>query len=143
MEPVSGDEYIIRRIPPPRPSMDFITQKSDGLWRATSAALHRREGEMGLSCSRLAITSPKQLLAQINASVHDGWEVCIWKVSDIPEGLSVVITPSSPPELDPGHCEIRSQNFTDRLRSKLAKASVVLTHAQVETMRAGDSADVV
>ena len=123
--------------------MDFITQKTDGLWRATSAALHRREGEIGLSCSRLAVTSPKQLLAQINASVHDGWEVCIWKVSDIPEGLSVVITPSSPPELDPGHCEIRSQNFTDRLRSKLAKASVVLTHAQVESMRAGDSADVI
>lgn len=139
MEQVGGNEYIIRRIPPPRPNMDFIAPKTDGRWRATSASLHVREGEAGLSCSRLAVTSPKQLLSQINASVHDGWEVCFWKVSEIPEGLLVVTTPSAPPELDPGHCEIRSENFTDRLKSKLAKASMILTHTQVETLRAGDS----
>ena len=138
MEPVSGDEFIIRRVPPPRPNMDFITKKSDSMWRATSAALHRRELELGLSCSRLSKTSPKQLLAQVNASHRDGWEVCIWKVSDIPDGLTVVITPSDPPDLDPGHCEIRSKDFNDRLRSKLARLSTVLTHAEIESMEAGD-----
>ena len=138
MELVSGDEYVIRRIPPPRPNMNFIAAKSDSRFRATSAALYRREGELGLSCSRLSITSPAQLLAQVDALIHDGWEVCIWKVCDIPAGLSVVITPSDPPDLDPGHCEIRSPEFNDRLKSKLARASTILTHKEIETMQPGD-----
>lgn len=138
MERVGGEEYIIRRIPPSRPNMDFIAKKSETRSRATSAALYRREGELGLSCSRLLITSPAELLAQVNASHRDGWGVCIWKVSEIPDGLSVVIVPCNPPDLDPGHCEIRSTDFTDRLKSKLAKASTVLTPKEIESLQAGD-----
>jgi hypothetical protein len=137
MDLVSGDEYILRRIPPPKPNMNYVTEKPDKRLRATSAALYIRPSEMGLSCSRLSKTSPKQLLAQIGASSSDGWEVCIWKVSDIPEGLSVVITPSQPPDLDPGHCEIRSKDFSDKLRSKLARASTVLTESEIDLMIPG------
>lgn len=56
---------------------------------------------------------------------------------DIPEGLSVVITPSQPPDLDPGHCEIRSKDFSDKLRSKLARASTVLTESEIDLMMPG------
>ena len=137
MELVSDEEYIIRRVPPPKPNLDFIVKKSDSRFRATSASLHRRPGEMGLSCSRLSKTSPKQLLAQINVSSRDGWEVCFWKVGDIPEGLMVVITPSQPPDSDPGHCEIRSKDFTKKLVSKLAGASTILTEPEIDEMIPG------
>lgn len=141
---VSGEEYIIRRVPPSTGKMTYSKGKSDSpnaRKRATSASLNRRPLELGLSCSRLIITSPSQLLAQIDLSIKDGWEVCVWKVNDLPEGLSVVITPSVPQELDPGHCEIRSPGFSERLKSKLAQASTILTDNQVEKMKAGDIPD--
>ena len=140
MERVSGDAFIIRRVSPPRPDMDFVTRKSESRMRATSAALFLREGEKGLSCSQLAITSPRQLLAQIDASLADGWEVAIWKVAEISaEYFEVIKTPSNPPELDPGHCEIRATStFSQKLVSKLAKASTILTQKEIETLRAGD-----
>lgn len=120
--------------------MDYVTRKSETRMRATSAALFLREGERGLSCSQLAITSPKQLLAQVDASVSDGWEVAIWKVDDIPaDYFEVVETPSNPPELDPGHCEIRPTTlFSQKLQSKLAKTSTILTHEEIDTLYAGD-----
>jgi hypothetical protein len=127
MDEVDGAEYIIRRIPPGTPGQDTVLPPAGE--RATSATLMLREGEIGLSCSRLSVTSPKELLAQIDKSTADGWSVCIWKVSELPEDLYVVITPSAPPDLDPGHCEIRAKpgkNFSKKLASKLAKKSRIL-----------------
>ncbi len=141
MEPVSKEEYIIRRVPPSSDKMIYSKVKANSpnaRKRATSAALYRRQGELGLSCSRLSITSPIQLLSQVNLPSLDGWEVCVWRVGDLPEGLSVMITPSVPPELDRGHCEIRSRDFSKRLISKLADASTILTTDQVANMKAGD-----
>jgi hypothetical protein len=141
MELVSKEEYIIRRVPPSSDKMIYSKVKADSpnaRKRATSAALFRRQGELGLSCSRLSITSPIQLLSQVNLSFLDGWEVSVWRVGDLPEGLSVVITPSDPPELDRGHCEIRSPDFSKRLLSKLAYASTILTLDQLVNIKAGD-----
>ena len=144
MEQVSGEEFIIRRVPPSSDKMTFSKGKTDSpnaRKRATSSTLNLRPLELGLSCSRLLITSPSQLLAQVNLSIKDGWEVSVWKVKDLPDGLSVVVTPSVPQELDPGHCEIRSPCFSEKLKSKLAQASTILTDNQVEKMKAGDIPD--
>lgn len=129
MDEVDGEEYIIRRIPPGRPGQDTVLPPHGE--RATSATLMLmlRGNETGLSCSRKLITSPEALLAQIGKSVEDGWSVCIWRVSDIPDDLHVVVTPSVPPELDPGHCEIRpkpGKTFSKKLASKLARKSAIV-----------------
>ena len=126
-EVVHGDEFIIRRIPPGKPGQDTVLPPNGE--RATSATLMLREGEIGLSCSRLSITSPEELLAQIDKSADEGWSVCEWKVSELPEDLHVVVTPSDPPELDLGHCEIRAKPgnvYSRKLASKLAKVRKIL-----------------
>jgi hypothetical protein len=132
MDEVDGDEFIIRRIPPGRPGQDTVLPPAGE--RATSATLMLREGEEGLSCSRLSITSPEKLLAQIDKSTKEGWSVCVWKVSELPEDLCVVVIPSDPPELDLGHCEIRPKPgivFSRKLASKLAKVSKILLRGDV------------
>ncbi|MCA9126870.1 MAG: hypothetical protein KDB22_07290 [Planctomycetales bacterium] len=132
MDEVDGEEYIIRRIPPGRPGQDTVLPPHGE--RATSATLMLRVNEIGLSCSRKLITSPEQLLAQIGKSTEDGWSVCTWKVSDIPDDLQVVVTPSEPPELDPGHCVIRpkpGKSFTKKLASKLAKKSTIVLRGDI------------
>ena len=141
MDEVPASEFIIRRIPPSQPesSLDFVVRKDNNRARATSASLGIRAGELGLSCSRLELTSPKMLLGQLKFSPV-GWNVAIWKVSEIPMGLVVVITPSDPPDLDPGHCEIRGAPIYNKsLQSKLAKSSTILTEAEVDSIEPGDS----
>ena len=128
MDVVSIDEFIIRRIPPGKPDFDTVVSCGD-YDRPTSATLGLRRGEYGLSCSRLAITSPAQLLAQQNCLLADGWRVCIWKVADLPAELEVIVTPSDPPGLDQGHCEIRAKSgfvYNGKLASKLAKKARIL-----------------
>lgn len=140
-EEISNDEFIIRRIPPSRPEiqLDYVTMKDGDRKRATSMALSLRTGENGLSCSRLTKTSPKQLLAQVGVSTSDGWTVAIWKISELPIGLKVVITPSTPPDLDPGHCEIRPiDTYTRKIQSNLAKASTILSVEDIESLKPGD-----
>lgn len=125
---ISGDDYIIRRVPPSG-EIDYVKAKPDGTVRPTSASLFLRTGESGLSCSQKKITSPSQLLNQIGQSFSSGWAVAVWKVGDLPAGLEVVATPSQPPELDPGHCEIRPTDgttFSSKLRSRLAKAGAIV-----------------
>lgn len=134
MDRVSGGEFIIRRIPPGLPDFDTTKESVNGK-RATSATLGLRDSESGLSCSRINITKPLDLLEQAGKTVQDGWMVCIWKVSDIPDDLEVVVTPSEPPELDPGHCEIRAKpgkKYDQKAASKLSKKSRILTAAEIE-----------
>ena len=39
----------------------------------------------------------------------------------------------------PGHCEIRPTTlFSQKLQSKLAKTSTILTHEEIDTLYAGD-----
>lgn len=141
MEEVPPIEFIIRRIPPSQPeaSLDFVVSKNNGRFRATSGSLGVRSGKLGLSCSRLKVTSPKMLLAQLSNCNPAGWSVAIWKVSSIPAGLVVVVTPSDPPELDLGHCEIRGKPIYSRaLQSKLAKSSTILTETEIDSLQPGD-----
>lgn len=140
-EEISNDEFIIRRIPPSKPEiqLDYVTTKDGDRKRATSIALALRAGEIGLSCSRLKETSPKQLLAQVGVSTLDGWTVAIWKISELPIGLKVEITPSVPPDLDPGHCEIRPiDTYTRKIQSNLAKSSTILSVEDIESLKPGD-----
>lgn len=137
-EPVPDEKSIIRRVPPSG-NMDFVVTRKDGSLRPTSAALFVREGEVGLSCSRSDVTTPESLLAQIEKSADVGWMVAVWKVKDLPEGLEVIDTPSDPPGLDPGHCEIRvkeGHRFTPKLRSKLAKAGAIVHPKPADSERA-------
>lgn len=127
-EIVAESEFIIRRIPPSS-MMDTVKKLGDGGYRPTSATLGLRPGEKGLSCSRRCVTSPEQLLSQIGKDESDGWMVAAWQVSELPAGLEVILTPSDPPELDPGHCEIRPVSgnaFKSSLSSKLAKKGRII-----------------
>lgn len=138
---VSDDDRIIRRI---LPSGDIETTivRPDGSHTPTSATLGLRHGELGLSCSLRRITSPQELLRQIGASVDDGWTVAEWRVGDLPADLEVVVTPSVPPDLDPGHCEIRpraGKTFSKRLQSKLAKQGRVLDPSEFERASTDDT----
>ena len=84
------------------------------------------------------MTSPKMLLSQLSDSA--GWHVGIWKVSSIPAGLIVLVTPSDPPDLDPGHCEIRGVPiYSKSLQSKFAKSSTILTEKEVDSLLPGDT----
>ncbi len=126
---VDSNEFIIRRIPPTSEDFETIVTRPDGTVRPSSATLGLASGELGLSCSQLSVTSPQELLAQEPATQSGGWMIAKWQVRDIPEGLEVVVTPSNPPELDPGHCEIRPKpgiEYKPKLRTKLAKAGTIL-----------------
>lgn len=64
--------------------------------------------------------------------------VCIWRVGDLPDDLEAISTPSNPPELDPGHCEIRAKAgkiYDQRLASKLARNSRILTKQEIQEMQ--------
>ena len=131
-ETVSPEAFIIRRIPPSN-EIDTVAKLDDGSLRPTSATLSLRAGEAGLSCSQAAITSPEQLLKQIGKTGADGWMVAKWLVSDVPKELEVVVTPSDPPALDPGHCEIRridGLKISKKQSSQLAKAGRILSDSQ-------------
>lgn len=134
MERVSSEEFIIRRIPAGKPGFDTTIETASGK-RASSATLGLRDNETGLSCSRLSITAPTDLLKQAGKTLQDDWMICVWKVSDLPDELEVVITPSVPKELDPGHCEIRAKQgkkYDQKAASKLARKSRILTPEEME-----------
>jgi hypothetical protein len=96
--------------------------------------------EEGLSCTRLKITSPRDLLGQLHLDGIDpqGWMVCRILVADV-EKLGLTVR-ASPTDRDPGHCEIRGtpqQSYTSGVSSKLAKGTRILTDDEVETLVAG------
>ncbi len=137
---VGSDEIILRRIPPP--PENAIQILPDGGYRATSFRLRLRDGELGLSCSRLALTSPRALLDQLRlqGTSVDGWMVCRLLVADVRSlGLEVQHIPLTN---DHGHCEIRpiSPSTLDKnLTSKLAKKTRILTPEEIESVQAGDT----
>ena len=139
-EVIASDEIILRRIPPDSISASTQARPEGGL-RATSFRLKPAPDEEGISCSRLKQTAPTQLLELLkNQNISpSGWLVCRIRVSDVRKlGLDVVHVPT---DEDPGHCEIRStsnQPLNDRVCSKLAKTTRILTEEEVTRLQAGD-----
>lgn len=142
---IHDSEVVLRRVPPSG-SVDSVCPRPEGGMRATSAHLsirHRRD-EIGVSCSRLLMTSPSELLELLRKQGIDpvGWFVCRMFVSDIREaGLEVVCVDD---DHDPGHCEIRGQGgveFPSKANKRLSKINRILTDDEVAILQAGDSID--
>ncbi len=94
---VDPSEVIIKHIPN-IPKFMGTTAPA----RITSANFELRNGETGSSCSRLAITSPIEMLNNLRCRV--GSKVAAASVKEIVDlGFSVV---SVPEEYDAGHAEI-------------------------------------
>ena len=140
---IDDDEVIIRRIPPSTAGGASTKELHDGRHRATSFRMSTKHpDETGLSCSRMKLTSPRELLDQLQIHGIDpvGWTVCRLLVRDVRElGLDVVFCRTDD---DPGHCEIRGKDgldFPNKSSSRLAKKSLILTEEQIKTLKAGDS----
>lgn len=141
-EPVADDEVILRRIPPSKLGIATTKEVSKGGHRATSATLSTDQGEEGLSCSRLAITSPQQLLNQLSDQGKDleGWTVCRMFVRDV-RALGLDVVPR-PVQNDLGHCEIvdaDSKPYPNSKKSKLAKKTRIMTDEEIIRLKGGDT----
>lgn len=145
-EPIDDDEVILRRIPPsklgPGVAMESTALRAEGGLRATSVRLSTRQGEHGLSCTRLRQTSPRALLDELIQEAIDpaGWMVCRIRVRDVRLlGLEVAHKPTN---RDPGHCEVVGPggglSFPNNRSSKLAKLTRILTEDEVASLKAGD-----
>lgn len=124
---VPESELILRRIPPDG-TPKTVKVDAEGISRPTSGMMATRAGEAGLSCSRKAMTSPAELLAQLELQGKDstGWMVCELSVSAVTSlGFKVIICPT---ELDPGHCEIRP---TGELTFSKGNCRKLARHAQI------------
>ena len=144
-EPIADAETILRRIPPSTPTMSSATARPEGGLRAASIRLSTKDGEVGLSCTRLLQTSPQSLLADLlNDSIDPaGWLVCRIFVRDVRSlGLEVIHKPT---DRDPGHSEILGRDkgqtlaFPNTKNQRLAKKTRILTPEEVATLKAGDS----
>ncbi len=152
--PLAPEEFILRRVPP---HFDIMTL-ADGSHRPPSNAMmprKLRDGsvETALSCSRLLLTTPAELLSQLQLmepSIDStGWKVCYLRVSDvngIRDGdngyLSVVTDPRYDIPVDLGHCGIYGANQQPCPRTKIAAKKLaaiarILTDKQVCSMPRG------
>lgn len=111
---VANDEIILRHIP------GGTTWQAPGP-RITSKNFELRQGETGISVSRIGITSPDQLMARLG-NPATGSQIAAGAVAEVRNlGLEVV---SDPKDYDLGHAEIRSgkTNLSDQtVRRQLAK----------------------
>lgn len=129
---VPDSELVIRRIPPDG-NPKTVKADADGTLRPTSGMMATRSGEVGLSCSRKALTSPSELLLQLEAQMKDpsGWMVCEVPVATVTAlGFKVIICPT---DIDPGHCEIRPTGeltFSKGNCRKLARAARIITETE-------------
>jgi hypothetical protein len=162
-DPLDINEILLRRVPPDRPGFQTTSTTSDGSKRPSSGTMKPRrndvtqEVEVALSCSRLKLTSPAQLLQQL-LQLPDpidpaGWSVCWFRVADvlrIADGangfLEVHAEPRTEPPADAGHCGIYGHGqqpcpSTDSAARKLAKIARILSAEQVASLQAGDSID--
>jgi len=132
---IPDDEIILRRIPP-----GCAKRSEDGGRRPESDRLLPRGDEQGVSCNRLRLVSPQDLLNDLERQDMDpaGWMVAAISVGDVRDlGLEVVATPGP---VD-GHCEIRpaeGQKFKQKPFRRLAKRCRILTDNEVAVLNAGD-----
>jgi hypothetical protein len=151
---VASDEILLRRVPPS--TQDFVTVRADGgIERPTSVTLRTRRNtsEQSLSCTRLKMTSPSELLGQLalGGSPMDasGWRVCCFLASDLLQldddgdgKLTVVHEPRIIPPVDLGHCGIygsagRPYPQAKGVSARLARIARMLTEEEVANTKAG------
>ena len=139
-EEIDHKEIILRRIPP-EGHVSSTQPRPEGGLRASSVRLLNKKGESRVSWSRLLITSPKQLLAQLTLDgiSPQGWMVCRIAVSEIRKlGWEVVCCRT---EQDPGHCHVVETDrhpFTRKLWKKVSVKTRILTPDEVASVQAGD-----
>lgn len=124
---ISPEETILRRIPP------GTRYRSPPKKPVTSVNFELREGEEGVSVTRSAITSPRELLALTPPSALasmgplDQWNIAAAAVEDIRRiGFVVEADPNND---DPGHALIKSGNASlqdHAARQRLAKVFRIL-----------------
>ena len=137
---VSPDEIILRRIPPTKDGGPQFKQRlPDGSWRATSFSLMPRSGEQYLSWTRLAITSPRELLELLRNQgiAPEGWDVCRLLVADA-RALGFSLSPDPTVE-DQGHTLMEGAFEIRNRVSQLAKRTRILSPMELETLKAGDA----
>jgi hypothetical protein len=137
---ISSDEVILKRVK--RDSPNCVQLLPSGVQRATSFAIRNRPGEVGSSCSRLCLTSPRKLLdlVRLQDLDPDDFLVCRIRVADVRElRLDVIALETND---DAGHCEIRAtaqQSFSPKIWSRLAKTTRILNSEEVRQLQAGDA----
>ncbi len=139
---VSPDEVILKRVKRHRP--DCTHPLPGGGLRGTSYSIKERPDEIGSSCSRLCLTSPRKVLdlVRLHDLDPDEFLVCCIRVADVRDlQLDVIALPTKE---DAGHCEIRPsphQPFSKTIWSKLAKKTRILTDEEVRQLEAGGTMD--
>ena len=129
-ERIGDAEVLLRRIPPSNENMPSTSARGDGTLRATSLRMRTLPDEDHLSGSLARITSPRQLLDDLQNDGIDpqGWHVCQFRAADVREvGLEVTHTPTP---RDPGQCSITANDglaYPNRKAQKLARRTRVLT----------------
>ncbi len=147
---INADEILLRRVRPPLD--ERCKALSDGSRRPNSDVMACRSDEVALSCSRLRLTSPRQLLDQLRQMSDPidpkGWGVCWFRFSDVVQiadgedgHLEVWIEPT---QIDLGHCGIYASNGrpcpnTRSARRKLALIARLLSDEQIKLLQAGDT----
>lgn len=157
--PIEEDEILLRRVPPSTPTMRLVELRSDGTERVASVVMTPRKDrltgacEEALSCSRLRLISPMQLLENLrdgNPPIDPtGWRVCYFRVADIrrigdgPQGfLDVRADPRTSPPIDLGHCGIYGSNGQPCPKGKstvrrMAEVTQLFSEDQVSRIQAG------
>lgn len=113
-DPVADVEVILRHIP------GGTTWQAPGP-RITSKNFELRPGETGVSVSRIAITSPDQLMARLGDPAK-GSRIAAGAVAEV-RNLGLEVVPD-PKDYDLGHAEIRSATADlgdQTVRRQLAK----------------------
>ena len=137
---ISSDEVILRRVKSEDPNC--VQPLLSGGQRATSFAISNPPQQVGSSCSRLCLTSPRKLLDLVRHKQMNPADflVCRMRVGDVRAvGLDVIALST---DKDPGHCEIRAtsqQSFSRKIWSRLAKKTRILTSEEVQQLEAGDA----
>lgn len=134
---LDGSEVLLRRIPP-ETSARTTADLPDGGRRAASYQMSTQGNEEHLSCSRLCITTPRQLLdilRNYGKDPADGWLVCRFTVADVVElGLDIQFTPTNE---DPGHCSITAAGglaYPRNAGKRLAKRTRILTPDEIDEL---------
>jgi hypothetical protein len=146
--PIAPGEVLLRRVPPCTDKVVRRKIDDQGVLRPASSATSTRENEEYLSCSRLQITSPRQLLEQLDDST--GWGVCCFRARDVQTlsdgGGGHLTLRHEPEENDPGHAGIYSAGFRPYPQAKspakhLAKVARMLTDDELQRLRPGESVE--
>ena len=148
--PLEPDEVLLHRLPPRKKGRrtEFGQPVKARELRPRPDKERPGERQHGLSCSRLRLTSPGDLLRAV-ADFPDGdsWTVCAFRLRDVrgvpdPDGGSLRVE-VQPTDDDPGHVVIvgsdgRPCPDKQQARDDLAAVARVLSDDELRTLRVGD-----